>query len=179
VTTAAGAIVAVEGVIGGSLIAGARELAAGMRSATADISLWDASGVFGEVAVTEEKAGRPSARTLLLLYASDLAFRLRREVQPALREQHAIVLAPYVDTAIAFGCAAGIDSGWMTAVFAFAPPATRREYVSGHAPIASDRRGFVEFACEQLTGQRERSTAMVNDADRHLRALLRKRSPSR
>jgi hypothetical protein len=177
--TAAGGIVAVEGVVGGSLVAVARELASGMRIAAADVSLWDASGIFGEVAVSEEKAGRPSARTLLLLFASDLAFRLRREMLPALQAKRAIVLAPYVDTAIAFGCASGLDRGWMTAVFAFAPPATRREYVSTLAPIASDRRGFVELACEQLTGNRKRAAGMVKDADRHLRALLGKRSPAR
>src|SRR5439155_22643618 len=97
------ALVAVDGVNGAAVKAAARaRLAAADRHLRGGISVWDASGVFGELAVAGDEAGRPSARTLLLLYAADLAFRLRWEIRPALAEGRLVVAAPYVDTAIAF-----------------------------------------------------------------------------
>ena len=46
--------------------------------------------------------GFKDPRTLLLLYAADLAFRLRWEIRPALAEGHTVIAAPYLDTAFAF-----------------------------------------------------------------------------
>ena len=66
--------------------------------------------MFQELAVADEAAGAPSARTLLLLYAADLAFRLRWQIRPALAEGRTVVAAPYVDTAMAFGRAAGLEA---------------------------------------------------------------------
>ena len=88
---------------------GAEAWSPGRRQRRGGISSWDASGIFGEVVVAEESAGLPSARTLLLLYAADLAFRLRWEIKPALAEGLIVVAVPYVDTAIAFGRAAGLE----------------------------------------------------------------------
>ena len=45
----------------------------------------------------------PLLGRLLLLYAADLAFRLRWEIRPALAEGYTVVAAPYVETAVAFG----------------------------------------------------------------------------
>src|SRR4026208_607986 len=45
---------------------------------------WAASGVFQDLAVADDGAGAPSPRTLLLLYAADLAFRLRWEIKAAM-----------------------------------------------------------------------------------------------
>jgi hypothetical protein len=170
-----GQIVAVEGVIGGSLAATARTLAASSREPRGVVSFWDGSGLFSEVAVTEEIAGRPSARTLLLLYASDLVFRLRAEVQPALDTGATVVIAPYVDTAVAFGRAAGIDPRWMADMFCFAPTSARVHYVGAATPSSSERQGFVEFSARQIVapGNERAVQALVNATDRHLRALLR------
>ena len=59
---------------------------------------------------------------------------------------------PYVDTAIAFGRAAGLDAGWLADMFNFAPKAGERKLVS--AAGANDRfpsdKGFVEFGCQQI-----------------------------
>ena len=70
--------------------------AGGTRQACSRISRWPTT-----------TPGAPSARTLLLLYAADLAFRLRWQIRPALAEGRTVVAAPYVDTAVAFGRAAG------------------------------------------------------------------------
>jgi hypothetical protein len=170
-----GQLVAVEGVIGGSVIETARTLAASARDSRGVISVWDGSGIFSEVAVTEEIAGRPSARTLLLLYASDLVFRLRSEVQPALDSGAMVVVAPYVETAIAFGRAAGIDTRWIADMFAFAPKSASVHYVKAATPSSSERPGFVEFSARQIVapGNERAARALVDDTDRHLRALIR------
>ena len=168
-------IIAVEGVAGDPLIAASRVLIAGRRGHPAGFSGWDGSGVFAEITVTEEIAGRPSARTLLLLYATDLAYRLRSEIQPALALGRPMVVAPYIDTAVAFGRAAGIDATWIADTFSFAPKPAARHYVGIDAGAVSERRGFVEFACSQIVEERSRDAAqaLVKATDRHLRALLR------
>ncbi len=147
-------LIAVDGVNGAAVKAAARAaLADAGRSRRGGVSTWDASGLFEELAVADETAGRPSARTLLLLFAADLVFRLRWEIQPALAEGRVIVAAPYVDTAVAFGRAAGVSSAWLTNLFTFAPrPAERRYVHAAPARDVSDREGFMEFCCQRLPG---------------------------
>src|SRR5207247_852286 len=111
------------------------------------ISRWDASGVFQDLAVADAEAGAPSARTLLLLYAADLAFRLRWEIRPALAEGRVVAAAPYVATAIAFGRAAGLPPGWLKDLFRFAPRAAEARYVDG----TDARSGFIGFGCGRLS----------------------------
>lgn len=152
-TSRPGMLVAVDGVNGAALEKAARAIVKDNRKSRAAVSGWDASGIFGELVVAEEDAGLPSARTLLLLYAADLAFRLRWEVRPALQEGRTVVVAPYVDTAIAFGRAAGLDARSLTEIFAFAPAADARHTVDLAASRSlSERTGFVEFGCDQLLG---------------------------
>lgn len=144
-------LVAVDGVNGNAMMAVAKCLVPGRRQRRGGISSWDASGIFGEVVVAEESAGLPSARTLLLLYAADLAFRLRWEINPALAEGLTVVAIPYVDTAIAFGRAAGLEPAWLDDMFNFAPKPGRCELVKAAAANAvSERQGFVEFGCQQV-----------------------------
>jgi len=153
-----GVLVAIDGVNGAGVEAAARALAKEHRKQKAAVSAWDASGIFGELMMAEEEAGQPSARTLLLLYAADLAFRLRWEVKPALAEGRLVVVAPYVNTAIAFGRAAGLDSHSLTEMFSFAqkPDETRIVETVGSRSL-SDRTGFVEIACDQLLGARSKA----------------------
>ena len=118
-------LVAVEGVDGAAVEAAARDVlgrAGGRRRG--GISRWDASGIFRELAVAGDEAGVPSARTLLLLYAADLAFRVRWEIRPALAEGRFVVVAPYTETAIAFGMACDVPRKWVTALFQWAPRAS-------------------------------------------------------
>src|SRR5262245_37740675 len=78
VTERRGHLIAVDGTSGVAIAASARTaLASVARSQRAGVSAWDASGIFQDLIVAEDEAGIPLIRTLLLLYASDLAFRLR------------------------------------------------------------------------------------------------------
>jgi dTMP kinase len=147
--------IAVDGVNGKAVLDAARaELARAPRRRRGGISLWDASGVFGDLVVPGNRAGYPSARTLLLLYAADLAFRLRWEIRPALAEGRVVVAAPYVETAIAFGRAAGLPARWLRDLFAFADrPQLARAVTVPPARRVPDRDGFFEFACERLAAR--------------------------
>jgi hypothetical protein len=146
------------------------------------VSHWDASGLFEQLVVAEEEAGAPSARTLLLLYAADLAFRLRWEIEPALAEGRTVIAAPYVDTAIAFGRAAGIRGGWLMNLFQFAMRPAERRYVDAAWPRGKPRaQGFVEFCCAQLDGRQLGLTRkeLTTRTRVHLAAAARRaRSPS-
>jgi hypothetical protein len=143
------ALIAIDGVDGAALLTAARE-ALGARG-PGGISRWDASGVFQDLAVADANAGAPSARTLLLLYAADLAFRLRWQIRPALAEGRTVVAAPYVDTAIAFGRAAGLKAGWLANLFRFAPrPADRRVVLPRATRRIAVQDGFVGFGCDRI-----------------------------
>lgn len=167
-----GSLIAVEGVHADTLVAAARSVAE-QRTRTGALSFWDASGVFAELAVADDEAGRPSVRTLLLLYASDLAHRLRSEVLPALALGHDVVVAPYVDTALAFSRVGGVNSPWIADIFAFAPPPALRYYAPGDNTASSERQGFVELASRKLMPEAERASAFRSETDRHLRGLAR------
>lgn len=164
-----GLIIAVEGVHADALTAAAETVAGRCGGG---ISFWDASGVFAELAVTEEAAGRPSVRTLLLLYASDLAHRLRTEVLPIIDAGGNVVVAPYLETALAFSRVGGVDSQWISEIFAFAPPPSTRYYAPAHAGVRSERQGFVELGARKLNGHGKIDT-FVSETDRHLRGLAR------
>jgi len=144
-------LIAVDGVEPGAVLTAARAALGG--SARGGISRWDASGVFQELAVADDAAGAPSAQTLLLLYAADLAFRLRWQIRPALAEGRTVVAAPYVDTALAFGRAAGLKPSWLMNLFRFAPRPAKRCFVHArpaHAAAVTD--GFVGFSGARMAG---------------------------
>jgi len=150
-TASDGVLIAVDGVDAGALVKAAR--AALESRSRGGISKWDASGVFQELAVADSTAGAPSPRTLLLLYAADLAFRLRWQIRPALLEGRSVVAAPYVDTAIAFGRAAGLSAVWLTNLFRFAPrPAERRVVHTARGREHEVKDGFIGFSCDRMIG---------------------------
>jgi len=163
----AAGLIAVDGVNGAAVLETAQaEIARVVRARRGGISRWDASGLFDELTVAEPAAGRPSARTLLLLYAADLSFRLRWEITPTLAEGRTVVAAPYVDTAIAFGLAAGLPRSWLTNLFHFAPH-PRSRFVDKSTPRKAGGEGFVEFG--------SRSIALpMGDTRRHLVERARK-----
>src|SRR5215475_684970 len=171
-------LIAVDGVNGNAMAAAAKHLIAAEKKRRVGVSYWDASGIFGEVSVAEDAAGRPSARTLLLLYAADLAFRLRWEIRPALDEGLVVVAVPYIETAIAFGRAAGLDPDWLGDVFGFAPRAGQRKLSAAPAARSiSDRKGFVEFGCQQITGAHSGAPRrlLMRRTGSHLRTASRPR----
>jgi thymidylate kinase len=169
-----GKLIAVDGVEPAAVLTAARSaLASGTRSG---ISKWDASGVFQELAVADEAAGMPSARTLLLLYAADLAFRLRWQIRPALAEGRTVVAAPYVDTALAFGRAAGLHPSWLMNLFRFAPRAQRRLFAhatAGRAAAARD--GFVAFSARRMVGDRASRRRILAQTAAELRGRFDRR----
>jgi hypothetical protein len=146
-------LIDVDGVEAATVIAEARRVLG--SAANGGISHWDASGVFQDLIVAED-AGAPSPRTLLLLYAADLAFRLRWEIRPALAEGRVVVAAPYVDTACAFGRAAGLPAGWLANLFRFAPrPAERVIVRPSGKEVDGKVDGFVGYVCKQITGKKK------------------------
>jgi hypothetical protein len=68
-------------------------------------------------------------RTLSLVYAADLAFRLRWEIRPVLEAGGVVIAAPYIDTAAAFGAICGLDEEWLRRLMRFAPAAGYRGLV--------------------------------------------------
>ena len=147
-------LISIDGVNGAAVAEAARDALSAAGRRRGGISWWDASGVFGELLVAGEEAGQPSARTLLLLYASDLAFRLHWEIEPALAKGRTVVAAPYVQTAVSFGRAAGLGGGWLIDLFRFALPADDRRLVDAVPPCSTaEPQGFAEFACAHLSGR--------------------------
>jgi len=118
------------------------------------VSRWDASGLFEELQVAKRRRRRLSPRTLLLLYAADLAFRVRWEIEPGLAQGRIVVAAPYIATAVAFGAAAGLPRRWVDDVLRFAPtPAVSvcaRERKKASGWTAKPLSGFVEFCVATL-----------------------------
>jgi len=115
-------LIAVDGSRGADVAKSAERLATALqaRGVTCVISRWDASGLFGELAQTAERSAA-SPRTLSLVYAADLAFRLRWEIRAGLDEGAVVIAAPYVETAIAFGAACGLPEQWLRELLRFAP----------------------------------------------------------
>jgi hypothetical protein len=58
-----------------------------------------------------------------------------------------------VETAVAFGRAAGLPAAWLTNLFGFAPRASERHVVHvREAHATGTRGGFVGFACDRVSG---------------------------
>lgn len=115
-------LIAIDGSRGADVAKSAKRLAAALqaRGVTCVISRWDASGLFGELAQAPERSAT-SPRTLSLIYAADLAFRLRWEIRAALDAGAVVIAAPYVETAIAFGAGCGLPEQWLRELLRFAP----------------------------------------------------------
>ncbi len=144
-------LVSVDGLAGKELIAAAKRLLRSKGRPDTAFSSWDASGIFFEIQDLPGDDDSPSARTLLLLYAADLRFRLRWEIGPAIELGHTVVAAPYVETAIAFGRIHRVSRRWMKELFRFAPPAKEAYWVNVESPgRARTTSGFIEFCRRAL-----------------------------
>lgn len=152
--TARGRLIAIDGTISAALHAAARALRTdGYKGAR--LSEWDASRIFEELAEADDQSV-PSARVLLLLYATDLAYRLKTEIRPALDAGRTVIAAPYVRTALAFGRAAGLRGVWLHNLFSFAPPANESHLITHEGRVvAPDHSGFVEI-CSRFVGEAQR-----------------------
>jgi len=104
-----------------------------------------------------------SARSLSLVYAADLAFRLRWEIKPILEVGGIVIAASYIDTAVAFGEGAGLAGNWLRELLRFAPAA------DGHARAVErklDRpwkrrldRGYAEYCGAILSGSESKAAS--------------------
>lgn len=145
-----GRLIALEG-NGPELRVMAKRLA---KSQGGGVSAWDASSIFFEMRRPDREVPAPSPRTLVLLYAADLAFRLRWEIRPALAEDQVVIAAPYVESAIAFGRAAGLPHRWLANLFQFAAKPSAcywmKSQTGGAAWMGKPSAGFLEFCCAFL-----------------------------
>ena len=142
---------------------------AGVKSA---ISRFDASGLFGELATAALGDRQISIRTLTLVYAADLAFRLRWEIRPVLEAGGVVIAAPYLETAVAFGVSCGLSEEWIRELLRFAPKpdlrarAEERKLDRGWKPRFD--RGYPEYcaavlksSAPKLASKRARRDAMA------------------
>ena len=158
---AAGRLIAIDGTRGKDTATAADAIAGELadRGIQCAISRFDASGLFGELA-----AGRGdrqiSVRTLALVYAADLAFRLRWEIRPVLEAGQVVIAAPYVDTAVAFGAGTGLGEQWVVNLLRFAPrPEIRTRVVErkhGKGWKARLDRGYAEYCAAMLEGSAQK-----------------------
>ena len=168
-------LIAVDGANGRALAATAHRMAHDEQ-----ISRWDASGLFEQLIMNGDDISATSPRLLLLLYAADLAFRLRWEIEPALEEGRPVVAAPYVDTALAFGRACGFQAKWLNNLFRFARRPNERHIVGTPPAGGKAMAGFIEFASahlESLDGRnvaRRTRTYLRPSRGSHVRSLHRR-----
>ena len=151
-----GKLIALEGSGGRSMAVAARQLERKFRTpqTSAGTSDWDSSAIFLQIAQAGHGMDAAPVRTLILLYAADLAFRLRWQIRPVLDEGNHVIAAPYVETVIGFGRAAGLSHAWLRRLFAFAP-APDACYRVPESTIPISRQGkpsdsFLEFCLSQL-----------------------------
>ena len=88
-----GRLIAVDGSRGKDTSAAAAAVVAALKAKKIECALsrFDASGLFGELAAAARANRHVSARTLTLVYAADLAFRLRWEIRPVLEAGGVVV----------------------------------------------------------------------------------------
>jgi hypothetical protein len=151
-----GRLIALEASGGNALVIAAKRLQKALKKgkASAGVSPWDASGIFYDILQGPREVPGATPRTIVLLYAADLAFRLRWQIRPALEDGATVIAAPYVETGIAFGRAAGISLAWLRELFSFAP-AANTSYRLDEDSIPQLKRGkpadnFLEFAFLQM-----------------------------
>jgi thymidylate kinase len=159
-------LISVDGANGRAVLAEARRLAR-EGSEIKGVSQWDASGLFEQLLVASKDDLDP--RALLLLYAADLAFRLRWEIEPALAEGQHVVAAPYVDTAVAFGRASGLPLKWLTNLFRFARTPSERHVVKTKPERTRAMDGFVEFGCRQSQSGKDNARALASKTREYLK----------
>ncbi len=151
-----GRLIAVDGSRGKDVTLSANDIVARLKHDGIEcaVSRWDASGLFTDLAAGSRGDRNISVRTLSLVYAADLAFRLRWEIRPVLEAGGVVIAAPYVDTAAAFGAICGLDEAWLRLLMRFAPAA-------GYRGLADERkidrpwkrrpdRGYAEYGALML-----------------------------
>jgi len=167
-TPTSGQLLSLDVVEGRDAVPAAKKLLRS-HSPQGGISTWDASSIFFEMN-SLEIGDSAAPRTLVLLYAADLFFRLRWEIIPAMQEGKCVVAAPYLETGFAFGALTGLPKKWVAEVFRFAPRPDESFRVNGSssAKLAEPTRGFVEFCSNTLNQDlRPKFAAYFEELERH------------
>jgi len=171
-----GRLIAVDGTRGKDVTLAANDIVARLKHDGIEcaVSRWDASGLFTDLAAGSRGDRHISIRTLSLVYAADLAFRLRWEIRPVLEAGGVVIAAPYVDTAVAFGSIAGLDEEWLRLLMRFAPPPDFRglaeeRKISKPWRRRSDR-GYAEYGSLMLEASSPQ--AISKSARRRMMTLL-------
>jgi hypothetical protein len=183
-TAKRGRLIAVEGSIGPALTAAGKGLTRALREATGagGFSAWDSSGIFTELAAADTDVSTASARTLVLLYAADLAFRVRWHITPALDAGESVVAAPYIESVKALSIAAGLPKRWLDELFAFAPkPSICYRIHPGRRERRGGRQDYAEWFCSAVCANghgmdaetlQRKSTAYLNSLQARRRCRL-------
>ena len=171
-----GRLIAIDGTRGKDVTRAASDLVEKLKHHGVEcaISRWDASGLFTDLAAGAKADRNVSIRSLSLVYAADLAFRLRWEIRPVLEAGGVVIAAPYVDTAVALGAICGLDEDWLQSLLRFAPQANYRG-------LADERkidrpwkrridRGYAEFGALMLEAAAPKSVS--KPARRRMMATL-------
>ncbi len=151
-----GRLIALDGACGHDLRLAASRLfqSFGQGAIEGGISHWDASGIFAELRGQDPARFGPSPRTLVLLYATDLAFRLRWEIRPALEAGQWVIAAPYLHTVIGFGKATGLPGTWLRELLSFAPKPHACYRIPEGNPAGTREcgpsDGYFDFCCAAL-----------------------------
>jgi hypothetical protein len=151
-----GRLIAVEGSRGKDTAAAAATVSDALKAAgvEAAISRFDASGLFGELAAAARGDRHISTRALTLVYAADLAFRLRWEIRPVLEAGGVVIAVPYVETAVAFGVSCGLSEEWIRELLRFAAKpdlrARSEEHKRDRGWKARFDRGYAEYCVAML-----------------------------
>lgn len=170
-TTNRGRLISLEGAGSVALAEQARQVAAMYKRGrvNAGVSRWDASGTFFEMSMRNPDVGGPSPKTLMILCAADLAFRLRWEILPLLEEGRSVVAAPYVESYVALGKAFGVSRRWLVDLFRFAPKPAAVYRVGESARVERGRKspGYLESSVDLLNA----GTLVRNPAEVHARVV--------
>jgi hypothetical protein len=151
-----GRLIAVDGSRGKDVAVAAGDLLSALKRDGIEcaVSRWDASGLFTDLAAGARIDRNLSIRTLSLVYAADLAFRLRWEIRPVLEAGGVVIAAPYIDTAVTFGTICGLDEEWLRQLMRFAPAADLRGLAQErkiHQPWKRRTdRGYAEYGAVML-----------------------------
>ena len=155
-TPTPGRLIAIDASRGRDLAAEAEAIATRLRArgVPCGISRWDASGLFGDLLMADPEELIVGPRTLTLLYAADLMFRLKWEIRPALASGQVVIAAPYAATAVAVGVGVGLPEAWLREVLRFADAPDARIYAPerkrGQGWKTKPGRGYAEFCATLL-----------------------------
>ncbi len=93
------------------------------------VSEWKSSRLIANAIDKAKSNNALNTITFSLLYATDLAERLNREIIPALKAGFIVIADRYIHTAFARDVVRGADAAWVRKVYGFAPAPDRVFYM--------------------------------------------------